>query len=111
MSISMTATMFCTLHFTVQLFTISVCLRYSSVFITGGTFTESILYAICAQGFLYKKSGKPLSKEWKKKYVTLMDDGHLIYYPNYNVSVVLSICFVDSTLHIISWNARIREPA
>lgn len=47
---------------------------------------------LCLQGFLYKKSGKPLSKEWKKKYATLMDDGHLVYYPSYNVSVVT--CFV-----------------
>jgi len=52
------------------------------------------------QGFLYKKSGKPLSREWKKKYVTLMDDGHLIYYPSYNVGIVacfIHSCFVDLT--------------
>jgi len=53
------------------------------------------------QGFLYKKSGKPLSKEWKKKYVTLMDDGHLIYYPSYNVSIVLGLRLVHFyTLHL-----------
>jgi len=55
-----------------------------------------VLCAICIQGFLYKKSGKPLSKEWKKKYATLMDDGHLVYYPSYNVSIVLEY-FVDGT--------------
>lgn len=37
------------------------------------------------QGFLYKKSGKPLSKEWKKKYITLLDDGRLLYFPSLNV--------------------------
>ncbi|KAK6644466.1 hypothetical protein RUM43_000733 [Polyplax serrata] len=34
------------------------------------------------QGLLYKRSSKSLNKEWKKKYVTLCDDGRLIYYPN-----------------------------
>lgn len=35
------------------------------------------------QGILYKKSSKPLSKEWKKKYVTL-DEGRLTYHPSIN---------------------------
>ncbi|KAL1500873.1 hypothetical protein ABEB36_006298 [Hypothenemus hampei] len=34
------------------------------------------------QGYLYKKSNKPLNKEWKKKYVTLCDDGRLTYHPS-----------------------------
>ncbi|VVC98432.1 unnamed protein product [Leptidea sinapis] len=32
------------------------------------------------QGYLYKKSSKALNKEWKKKYVTLCDDGRLTYH-------------------------------
>ncbi|TGZ62790.1 hypothetical protein CRM22_007253 [Opisthorchis felineus] len=35
------------------------------------------------QGFLYKRSSKPLGKEWKtKKYVTLTDDARLTYHPS-----------------------------
>lgn len=34
------------------------------------------------QGYLHKKSNKPLNKEWKKKYVTLCDDGRLTYHPS-----------------------------
>jgi len=34
------------------------------------------------QGYLYKKSTKPLNKDWKKKYVILSDDGKLIYHPS-----------------------------
>lgn len=34
------------------------------------------------QGYLYKKSSKSLNKEWKKKYVTLCDDGKLTYHPS-----------------------------
>lgn len=34
------------------------------------------------QGYLYKKSSKPLNKEWKKKYVTLCNDGILTYHPS-----------------------------
>ncbi|ELT98958.1 hypothetical protein CAPTEDRAFT_219196 [Capitella teleta] len=34
------------------------------------------------QGYLYKKSGKPINKDWKKKYVTLLDDGRLTYHPS-----------------------------
>merc|ERR1719192_1685703 len=33
------------------------------------------------QGYLYKKSSKSLKKDWKKKYVTLCDDGRLTYHP------------------------------
>ncbi|CAH8524220.1 unnamed protein product [Dicrocoelium dendriticum] len=35
------------------------------------------------QGFLYKRTCKPLNKEWKtKKYVTLTDDARLTYHPS-----------------------------
>ncbi|KAG8273534.1 Arf-GAP with GTPase, ANK repeat and PH domain-containing protein 3 [Homalodisca vitripennis] len=34
------------------------------------------------QGYLYKRSSKALNKEWKKKYVTLCDDGRLTYHPS-----------------------------
>lgn len=33
------------------------------------------------QGMLLKRSGKSLNKEWKKKYVTLCDNGLLTYHP------------------------------
>ena len=39
------------------------------------------------QGMLYKKSNKSFSKDWKKKYVTLCDDGRMTYYPSLNVSI------------------------
>ena len=38
------------------------------------------------QGYLYKKSTKVLNKEWKKKYVTLLDNGKLTYHANLHVS-------------------------
>lgn len=41
------------------------------------------------QGYLYKKSSKALNKEWKKKYVTLCDDGRLTYHPSLHVSFFL----------------------
>jgi len=44
-----------------------------------------------------------LSKEWKKKYVTLLDDGHLIYYPSYNVSVVHN--YLLRGFFCVSWGA------
>ncbi|CAH1241534.1 AGAP1 [Branchiostoma lanceolatum] len=34
------------------------------------------------QGYLYKRSSKSLNKEWKKKYVTLCDDGRMTYHPS-----------------------------
>uniref|UniRef100_A0ABM0MKG3 Arf-GAP with GTPase, ANK repeat and PH domain-containing protein 1-like n=1 Tax=Saccoglossus kowalevskii TaxID=10224 RepID=A0ABM0MKG3_SACKO len=34
------------------------------------------------QGYLYKRSSKSLNKEWKKKYVTLCDNGKLTYHPS-----------------------------
>lgn len=39
------------------------------------------------QGILLKRSGKSLNKEWKKKYVTLCDNGLLTYHPSLHVSM------------------------
>ena len=39
------------------------------------------------QGYLYKRSHKALNKDWKKKYVTLCDDGKLTYHSSLHVSV------------------------
>jgi hypothetical protein len=36
------------------------------------------------QGFLHKKTNSSLNKDWKKKYVTLSDNGCLKYYPSIN---------------------------
>lgn len=41
------------------------------------------------QGMLLKRSGKSLNKEWKKKYVTLCDNGVLTYHPSLHVSWAL----------------------
>lgn len=41
------------------------------------------------QGYLYKKSSKGLSKDWKKKYVTLCDDGRMTYHPSLHVSTFI----------------------
>ena len=38
------------------------------------------------QGFLYKKGTNSINREWKKKYVVLLDDGRLIYHPSLHVS-------------------------
>lgn len=38
------------------------------------------------QGYLYKKSSKSFSKDWKKKYVALSSDGKLTYHPSLHVS-------------------------
>lgn len=45
------------------------------------------------QGILLKRSGKSLNKEWKKKYVTLCDNGVLTYHPSLHVSVNSSSYF------------------
>lgn len=37
---------------------------------------------------LMKRSGKSLNKEWKKKYVTLCDNGVLTYHPSLHVSTL-----------------------
>lgn len=38
------------------------------------------------KGILLKRSGSSLNKEWKKKYVTLSNDGILSYHASVNVS-------------------------
>ena len=50
------------------------------------------------QGLLYKKSNKSFSKDWKKKYVTLCDDGRMTYYPNLNVSARLNYTLFHTSL-------------
>ena len=40
------------------------------------------------QGYLYKKSNKTLNKDWKKKYVTLCDNGRLTYHSSLHVSII-----------------------
>lgn len=45
-----------------------------------------ILLFSLLQGILLKRSGKSLNKEWKKKYVTLCDNGLLTYHPSLHVS-------------------------
>lgn len=54
------------------------------------------------QGMLLKRSGKSLNKEWKKKYVTLCDNGLLTYHPSLHVRhthslLTLSDCLLDSS--------------
>lgn len=44
------------------------------------------LMSFLFQGILLKRSGKSLNKEWKKKYVTLCDNGVLTYHPSLHVS-------------------------
>uniref|UniRef100_A0A1I8I0J9 Arf-GAP domain-containing protein n=1 Tax=Macrostomum lignano TaxID=282301 RepID=A0A1I8I0J9_9PLAT len=39
-------------------------------------------FAQGSQGSLYKKAVNALNREWKKKYVTLSEDGKLTYHPN-----------------------------
>uniref|UniRef100_A0A8C1G9H0 Arf-GAP with GTPase, ANK repeat and PH domain-containing protein 1-like n=1 Tax=Cyprinus carpio TaxID=7962 RepID=A0A8C1G9H0_CYPCA len=39
-----------------------------------------------SQGTLWKRSERSLNKEWKKKYVTLSNNGMLMYHSNINVS-------------------------
>lgn len=43
-------------------------------------------FCLYFQGILLKRSGKSLNKEWKKKYVTLCDNGVLTYHPSLHVS-------------------------
>lgn len=49
---------------------------------------ELSLFFFCHlhQGILMKRSGSSLNKEWKKKYVTLSNDGILSYHSSVNVS-------------------------
>lgn len=58
------------------------------------------------QGILLKRSGKSLNKEWKKKYVTLCDNGVLTYHPSLHVSLRATPfrtfqCLVSSVLCLL----------
>lgn len=48
------------------------------------------------QGYLFKRSSKSL-KEWKKKYVTLLEDGRLTYHSSLHVL----ISFYDALYRIM----------
>jgi hypothetical protein len=41
------------------------------------------------KGFLFKKTNSSINKDWKKKFVTLNEDGSLRYYPSMNVNYLL----------------------
>lgn len=58
-------------HYIQRLCVVNIC--YTHLFLT---------LTISIKGYLYKKSIKTLNKEWKKKYVTLCDDGKLTYHPS-----------------------------
>ena len=47
-----------------------------------------LFFLLIMQGYLYKRSSKSLNKEWKKKYVTLCDDGRMTYHPSLHVSIL-----------------------
>lgn len=44
------------------------------------------------QGYLFKRSSKSL-KEWKKKYVTLLEDGRLTYHSSLHVIISYAIVY------------------
>ena len=51
------------------------------------------------QGYLYKRSHKALNKDWKKKYVTLCNNGKLTYHSSLHVrTFISSIHFNPSTI-------------
>lgn len=52
------------------------------------------------QGILLKRSGKSLNKEWKKKYVTLCDNGVLTYHPSLHVSLTPPSPFPSNRLYV-----------
>lgn len=56
------------------------------------------------QGYLYKRSSKTLNKEWKKKYVTLCDDGKLTYHPSLHDYMGKIISFLFKLVPILNHN-------
>lgn len=66
------------------------------------SYVNSFVFYLSAsyQGMLLKRSGKSLNKEWKKKYVTLCDNGVLTYHPSLHVSMLYSLQSVVVRLQI-----------
>lgn len=52
------------------------------------------------QGYLFKRSSKSL-KEWKKKYVTLLEDGRLTYHSSLHVIMNKNDIIIYSFLLLI----------
>ena len=63
----------------------------------------SIIIFHLLQGYLLKRSSSSINKEWKKKYVTLLEGGILVYYPNLHVSALAASA---RTYIIISLNSQ-----
>ena len=85
-------------------------LLYCTVLLKSGESTQKLNFQILFfQGYLYKKSTKPLNKEWKKKYVALSDDGKIIYHPSLHVSHGISFQVVwrffcgGENRHSLTW--------
>jgi len=55
------------------------------------------------QGYLFKRSSKSL-KEWKKKYVTLLEDGRLTYHSSLHVIIgyIIAVYFITLYIHLMS---------
>ena len=51
------------------------------------------------QGYLFKRSSKSL-KEWKKKYVTLLEDGRLTYHSSLHVIMLCNSCLFYHFMHL-----------
>jgi len=53
------------------------------------------------QGYLFKRSSKSL-KEWKKKYVTLLEDGRLTYHSSLHVIIgyIIAVYFITLYIHL-----------
>ena len=49
------------------------------------TCCNAVWFLVHVQGFLYKKGTNSINRDWKKKYVVLLDDGRLIYHPSLHV--------------------------
>ena len=62
---------------------------------------------VLLQGHLYKKSNKPLNKDWKKKYVTLATTGMLTYFPSINVSSFKNHKVFHNKLLLVGFNSQI----
>lgn len=52
------------------------------------------------QGYLFKRSSKSL-KEWKKKYVTLLEDGRLTYHSSLHVTITILNIFIKFIIHYV----------